>query len=194
MLLELDNRGKRNWISKVRMKLCNYGFGFVWINQGVGDVKGFVRVFRERLVDCWWQDWNDHVQTSSRFDFYRLWSHSRCLPVYMSERIDCHLKCIMTRFRLGISDISVHYYRYRQSCHRDLICPLCRESEEDEIHFVLSCPGLRDIREQYIPRKYYTFPCLFRLTSLMTSANDSVVRNLAIYLHQAFKRRSVCIS
>jgi hypothetical protein len=69
MLLELDNRGKSNWVTNVRMKLFDYGFGFVWVNQGVDDVNTFVRIFRERLIECRWQDWNDHIQSSERFEF-----------------------------------------------------------------------------------------------------------------------------
>ena len=35
MLYNLDARGKRNWVSNVRMQLFQYGFGFIWMNQGV---------------------------------------------------------------------------------------------------------------------------------------------------------------
>ena len=35
MLRELDARGKRNWVSNVRCKLNQFGFGYVWLNQGV---------------------------------------------------------------------------------------------------------------------------------------------------------------
>ena len=30
-----------NWVSKVKDLLCTYGFGEVWLNQGVGDVNVF---------------------------------------------------------------------------------------------------------------------------------------------------------
>ena len=30
-------------------------------------------------------------------------------------------------------------------------CPLCGEAKEDEVHFVLCCPMLDDIRKQFIP-------------------------------------------
>ena len=35
MLRGLDARGKRNWVSNVRCKLNQFGFGYVWLNQGV---------------------------------------------------------------------------------------------------------------------------------------------------------------
>ena len=59
--------GVTNWVSNVRMQLFQYGFGFVWMNQGVGKVNEFIRVFREKVVDSRWQNWEDRVQTSDRF-------------------------------------------------------------------------------------------------------------------------------
>ena len=50
MLLHLHERNKRTWASSVCYVLCNYDFGDVWVNQGVGDEKQLlfcptVRVF-----------------------------------------------------------------------------------------------------------------------------------------------------
>ena len=35
MLRELDARGKRNWVSNVRCKLNQFGFGCIWPNHGI---------------------------------------------------------------------------------------------------------------------------------------------------------------
>ena len=152
MLYNLDARGKRNWVSNVRMQMFQYGFGFVWMNQGVGRVNEFIRAFRERLIDCRWQDWEDHVQTNDRFSVYRSFnSISYCTKICITMNMDRHLKRIMTKFRFGVSELSVHYYRYRSHVERDLKCPLCGEAKEDEVNFVLCCPVLDDIRKQFIP-------------------------------------------
>ena len=44
---------------------------------------------------------------------------------YLKTNIDNHLKFVMTRFRLGISEVNVHHYRYKRHTDNDLICPLC---------------------------------------------------------------------
>ena len=122
------------------------------MNQGVGRVNEFIRVFRERLIDCRWQDWEDHVQTSDRFSMYRSFnSILHCTKTYITMNMDRHLKRIMTKFRFGVSELSVYYYRYRSHVEKDLKCPLCGEGKEDEVHFVLCCPMLDDIRKQFIP-------------------------------------------
>ena len=194
MLHDLDARGKRNWASNVRCKLYEYGFGYVWLNQGVGGMNQFLYAFRERLIACRWQEWDFHVQNSDRFSVYRTFCTVHDMKTYLLLNIDKHLKFIMTRFRLGISDIAVHHYRYKRHTDNDLICPLCKEVQEDELHFVLSCPTLSDLRAQFIPLKFHRFPSLFRLSLLLASRNESIVRNLSVYLYKALKLRSVVCS
>ena len=72
MLRELDARGKRNWVSNVCYKLNYFGFGYIWLNQGVEGINQFLHVLRERLIVCRRQEWNSHVQTSDRFIVYRM--------------------------------------------------------------------------------------------------------------------------
>ena len=191
MLVELDNRGKVNWVTNVKTKLFEYGFGFVWMNQCVADENWFIRNFRDRVIECWWQKWNSHIESSERFEFYSLFSQSNSLPTYMSLNIGRHMKRVITKFRFGITDICVHTYRYRHMHDRTLVCPLCQAPKEDEIHFVLVCPGLKDLREKYIPAKFLRQPCMFRLTLLFSSTNNSLIKQVAMYLYKAFERRSL---
>ena len=72
LIFKIDESGKRNWVSNVKQCLFSFGFGYVWLNQGVGDKKSFLKLFRQRLVDCRWQNWIEHIQTSSRFNTYLL--------------------------------------------------------------------------------------------------------------------------
>jgi hypothetical protein len=101
---------------------------------------------------------------------------------------------VTTRFRLGISELAVHHYRYRVFNNVDLLCPLCKETEENEMHFVLCCPALIHIREKYIKAKYYRQPSLFKLKLLMSSASGEVVRSFSLFLFKAFKLRDIAIS
>jgi hypothetical protein len=191
MLFDLDTRDKTNWVSCVRYKLFHFGFGFVWENQGVEDVRLFLREFRDRLIACKWQEWDFHVQNSDRFSTYRTCCTTHEVKTYLQMNLDNHLKYIMTRFRLGISDIAQHYYRYRKHSEVDIICPLCKNGKEDELHFVLCCPALATLRIRYIPLKFHRYPNWFRLSLLLASEKDSIIKNLSIYLYKAFHLRNV---
>ena len=153
----------------------------------------FVCTFRERLIDCRWQEWNTHVQESDRFSMYRLFNPFHSIPVHLSMSMNSQMRYVMTRFRLGVSDLLVHTLRYRINVDSDLTCPLCKEAKESEIHFVFCCPALNDLRTELIPRKYYIRPSSFRLTLLMTFTQEEIIKRVALFLCRAFKVRStVC--
>ena len=190
MLVGLDLKGKHNWVTNVKTKLFENGFGHVWVNQGVENINVFVRIFRQRLIDCRWQAWNAHIQGSERFNMYKMFNTLHEIPVYVRFPLCRQFKFIMSKFRFGISDLAVHRFRYNTNvCN--YICPLCNEEVETEVHFVLCCPVLSDIRNVFIPLKYYRNPCLFRLILLLSSPSEEVIRKLAVFLYKAFKRRSI---
>eukprot|EP00745_Piridium_sociabile_P040693 TRINITY_DN7891_c0_g1_i1.p1 TRINITY_DN7891_c0_g1~~TRINITY_DN7891_c0_g1_i1.p1 ORF type:complete len:208 (+),score=5.68 TRINITY_DN7891_c0_g1_i1:260-883(+) len=189
-LLHLETRGKKNWATNVKLCLFEYGYGHVWLNQGVANVQMFIREFRQRIIDCNWQNWQHHIQTSERFQAYSLFNgidHS--VKKYLSLNLNRTVKQITSKFRFGVSDIKAHYFRYRIHTDLDLLCPMCKERNEDELHFVLMCPATQSIRERFVPEKYYRDPCLFRLVMLMSSANEIVTKRFSMFLYHAFKIR-----
>ena len=95
--------------------------------------------------------------------------------------MDRHFKRVMTKFRFGVSELSVHYYRYRSHVEKDLKCPLCGEGKEDEVHFVLCCPMLDDVRKQFIPPKFCKHPCPFRLSLLWLHPTRKLSENYQFF-------------
>ncbi len=53
----LDKYNRVTWATHVKSLLFMYGFGFVWINQEVGDNNLFMKTFVQRLKDCNGQQW-----------------------------------------------------------------------------------------------------------------------------------------
>ena len=194
MLHKLDANGKRNWVSKVRECLFTSGFGYAGINQGVGDVNVFIRMLKQRLINCHWQNWNNHVNNSERFHMYNMFNGDSCsLPTYLQLDLDRHIKFIMTKFRFGISELYAHKFRY-QLGNVNSLCPMCCNMKDNEIHFVLCCPVLQELRNEYIAQKFHRSPNACRLSILMTSNNSKTVRNLCIFLYKAFKIRETVIT
>ena len=72
MLYAFHSKNKNNWVSHVCFALYRYGFGFVWENQGVCDVSNFIREFRQRLVDCFLQEWHSGMVSRDRLTFLLL--------------------------------------------------------------------------------------------------------------------------
>jgi hypothetical protein len=194
MLCYLDEKGKKNWVTKVRECLYRFGFGIVWKNQGVGRENVFVQVFKQRLVDCRWQNVHEHLNESERFEMYSQFiSDNQHIPLYLELDMNQHLKFVMTKFRFGVSDINVHSLRYRNVDGMNKICPMCKVGEENEKHFVLCCPFLAELRECLIPRKFYRTPSNCHFAFLMASRNAKIITNLSIYLYKAFKIREIVV-
>jgi hypothetical protein len=188
MLYNLDSKGKQTWVTKIRQCLCQYGFMYVWENQGVGCVKSFLMCFKQRLIDCRWQEWELHIQNSNRFSLYRQFKVRNCMEPYILLTMNKYVKTALIKLRCGMSSLNTHVKRFQNNTEDDLFCRLCNVSREDEVHFVLCCACLSDLRINLIPPKYYNQPSSFKLVLLLSTSNVNVLKNLALYLYFSFKR------
>ena len=57
-------------VTRIREILCKTGFYFVWLQQGVGDVKSFLCVFKRRLSDMFTQEWTADIRDKERHVTY----------------------------------------------------------------------------------------------------------------------------
>ena len=190
MLYKLDEKGKVNWVTNVRQILCTNGFAFVWDFQGVGCVESFLRMFKQRLIDCKWQQWSSHINSSDRFSFYRRFKTVNGVEPYLLLDLNRQVRCALSRFRLGITDIAVHATRYKNYNVEDAKCPLCESPTESEVHFVMCCPAFEDLREELIHPKFRCFQDILHLIQLLSTPNEDITRNFATYLYKALKRRA----
>ena len=66
--------GNSSWATQVRNILELYGFSNVWTNQGVANVNCFLSVFKQRVRDCFIQNWNEQINNSTRANTYKLFA------------------------------------------------------------------------------------------------------------------------
>ena len=60
--------GRNNWCTNVENLLSQYGFQYVWISQDVGNEKIFINLFKQRIHDCFRQEWHDSVTSNKKLD------------------------------------------------------------------------------------------------------------------------------
>ena len=77
------------------------------------------------------------------------------------------VKNALTRFRFGYTSVNINYRSYSTHNQPNVLCPLCKRFEENEIHFVLCCPALDDLRKRYIHSKHICSPYDYNLVLLM---------------------------
>ena len=64
-LHEIDYSNKVTWCRSIRNLLFECGFGYVWLNQGVGNIKCFLSFFKQRLFDMYKQGWRSRLTEST---------------------------------------------------------------------------------------------------------------------------------
>ena len=88
--------------------------------------------------------------------------------------------------------------RYLQYGNRqngqDIFCPFCKNLPETEVHFLLICQKYTDLRNEFISRKYFGRPSLFKMALLLSNSNTNVIFRTAIFVYKAFARRMDSLS
>ena len=83
MLYNKHYDNKNNWASYICFTLCRYGFGHVWENHGVCDVRSFLCEFRQRLIDRYLQGWNGDINSKDRYAFFSSFKQTHGISQYL---------------------------------------------------------------------------------------------------------------
>ena len=189
MMLMLHQQNKITWVHFVMVTLYRHGFGYVWESpDSVGHRKLFLKMFKDRLVECSYQDWHFKINNSERFQTYSSFKVDNNCGSYLHDIRHTGMRDTLIKFRLGVSDLRCHRLRYNSSTDTCLHCPFCNELET-ELHFLFICPRYEDLRALYIPKKFYRYPSQFRFSVLMSDSCPKLTRDLACFIYKAMKRR-----
>ena len=187
MLLKIDNNGKQCWVSEIRHMLCSTGFGIVWLQQGVGNVKLFLTQFRQRLVDVFVQDWSGTLRDHTRYEHYRTFK-----TIFEKERyvLEMDVYC----FRVAISQTRLNALPLNNNIHRYSIvkekkaCPFCTHQKEDEQHFLFKCAFYDDLRVKFLKES-----ARLTISQLLTARCSTHMHNLSRFVFHACNRRRLMI-
>ena len=195
-LRTVETNDEKSWVNSLKAVLEQNGFGDVWLQQGVGDRDIFLKVFKQRLLDIFRQNWGERLSMSSRAVFYRSvkenWEFSEYLEtVHVTEHRKALCRLIVSSHQLRIETGRWE----RPSVSREMRhCELCNNGIEDEFHFLLECPVYSSIRKQLINRYYWNRPSMYKLVQLFNSKRRKEIIALAKYVYQAFKLRRELIA
>ena len=193
MLLNLQSHNYDTWACKVRNTLYRYGFGHVWEAQGVGHLNMFITILRQRLIDCFEQDWHAGLESHSFFDVYSSFKQTISISCHLNIITNIKLRNVMSRFRIGMSPLKCHFLQYTPKSNRELYCPFCTNVRETEMHFVLCCHKYENLRKELIPAKYYRLPSMFKFSLLLACENKVIVNRLSLFVSKALKLRHECM-
>ena len=193
MLENMSEKGIDTWASHIRNMLYTYGFGHVWLFRNVGSVSQFCNVFRVRLYDNFKQNWHYKLNSSTHFQCYSSFKSLFMHELYLTDKtFGRHLRNILCKFRIGVTDIKMHRYKFYPDCENLLICPVCLKCKEDEFHVMFVCDKYETLRSAYLPEKYLVTRSVTGLHMLLANANNHF--SVAKYLCVVFKLRKGIIS
>ena len=183
MLVNLDADGKRCWVTGIRETLGRAGFHQVWLNQGIDDVKTFIRQFKQRLVDMYMQEWSASIRDSERYILYRslqsdfgVGSYFKYLDIYC-------FRVAFTQARLGSLPINNNMMRFCENPSAKF-CPVCQNVNEDEFHLFFVCPLYNDLRERFLGLLINQ-----RVDILLNGMCKQMSHSVAKFIFHSIKRR-----
>ena len=129
LLKSLDDAGRICWASKIRNLLFTYGFGYTWISQDVGDKNMFISSFKQRVIDCCTQKWNDDVSNSSRCHHYKHYKSLLNTEKYLSIDLTPKYKIALSNFRGLNHKLQIEQGRHNNVQNENRICNNCSTNE-----------------------------------------------------------------
>ena len=155
-----DNIGRINWVTSVKNLLYQYGFGYVWISQDIGDLDMFLKYFKMRLNDCKTQDWSASVNESSRCDTYKHFKSLLEPEKYLSIGLSYQFKKALSRLRCSNYKFTIETGRHQNIPREERICTFCfNESNtriiDNEYHAFFHCEKYAQQRNSYLYNWYH---------------------------------------
>ena len=174
-----------SWSKEIKNMLEKNGYGYIWINKGVQYTRSFIKNFRQRLVDQFWQEWHQKLTESDRFKMYNNIKENHNREKYLTNINITKFRKIFTKLRLGILDINNNKKFYDNNastqCH-------CGHPKEDEIHFLLDCPTYDFFRQKYV-MKHWPDRSKVELKDLLSNEDENKNQDLAMYAYFSMRRK-----
>ena len=98
--------GHTNWVSNVKKLLDDYGFSNVFTTVNSDVLQTFPLLFKQRVVDCFVQEWQGYVDRSAVLDEYKLYKNVFSLEAYLLC-VPKDLRMYLTRFRISSHSLRI---------------------------------------------------------------------------------------
>ena len=183
--------GCKNWVTLVKTLLDDYGFSEVFTIRDNDFLKSFPGIFKQRVIDCFTQEWFGSIDRSSVLYEYKNFKKSLSYETYL-DILPNDLRFFITRFRICAHSLRIQTGRFgRNSIPRnERYCLCCNKNDiEDIYHFVCICPLYDDLRKLYLQKQYYTKPSVVKFNSLISSNDRNCLMKLAKFIKTALDVR-----
>ena len=190
MMKYFDDLGFNNWATEIKILLQTNGFGYIWESHVVENESTFKSAFVQRLKDQFLQKWAFDINCNRKLVLYKDFKQNFCFERYLDLVTIRKFRHSLAQIRTRHHDLEIERGRYRNIPRNQRLCRICLDTVEDEYHFILRCNGYNDIRNTYLPYKFYNPPSLHKFNLLMSSQSANIIQSLALFIFHAFKKRN----
>ena len=192
MLKQSDEAGCDIWASEIKLLLYSFGFGYVWHQQGVGNIDLFVCIFKLKLVDTAGQNPHIDVTNNCKLKLYRIYKSSLEIEPYLLVAMHWKHRAALGRFRCVSHKLAIERGRALRYDRSVRVCKYCEIMGhyciEDEYHILLICPLYFDIRNKYIATHFTRFiPSDVVFIQIMSNTDHICIKGLAVFIYNMFK-------
>ena len=119
--------------------------------------------FKQRVINCFIQDWLSTVQNTAALNDYSLIKHTFGYEPYL-DILSRDMRIYFTRLRFSTLNLRIETVRYRNIPvpRSEKFCPCCNATDiEDSYHFfflLFLCSCYNEIRQTFI---CFLFACIF---------------------------------
>ncbi|MCG8046148.1 MAG: reverse transcriptase domain-containing protein [Candidatus Thiodiazotropha endolucinida] len=158
---ELGNKGIDSWVYFIKSVLS-----FLNIDADINsDYKHLYRKVQKTLISKFTLFWTDKIKTYTGRDqqqgnklrtyccFKQNFSQEKYLGFGSRKQ-----RAVLCKFRISNHRLEIEQGRYKNVKADQRICKLCKNAVEDEIHFLLQCPTLENIRTATLSMVYKLYP------------------------------------
>ena len=177
----------QNWCGKIKEVLINFNFEDVWDLHQVEQPRVFLNNLKLRMIAESDNIWQQTLQESYRYFIYKNFKQSRYKEMYLNHIKPGVIRRLLARFRMGVSVILTHKYRFVND--KETVCPMCTEHEEDDINFPLHYPVYHDLRIKYLS-PFHSPPNEISFTSMLQMEDSNMITGLSLlYIYHSIQRR-----
>ena len=183
---------EHEWITHVQDILCRHGFQNIWLNPNV-DSKYFGNMFKERLKDTYLSNWRQKIRNFSKLATYSKIKTTFALENYLLSIQNRSFTNSITKLRIGAHCLEIEKGRHKNIPPEKRMCPICKDSIEDEYHFLMICPCYDEERKKLLTmcNNRTTLPNTSReIFNVILSCPDSISVHLGQYIYNAMQKRS----
>ena len=189
-LIEVNDKYPESvtWVSQVKNMLETCGMGFAWRNQFVFNEEQFLKIFKQRTIDMFLQEWGAQVNMTSDNRLFKNLKRSFHCESYLSLN-NRALRISITKIRLSSHAFFIERGRWGQNKLEveERKCTICQNEVEDEYHCLIKCPKFNNQRIGLLTEYLKKEPSQQNLYRFLNSNNKNDQKKLGLLCYKILK-------